>query len=83
LAVPAISILVASPDLFNSDAATAYQDTDTAFETPDGRWTDDNPATLIGGSERLESRDRHHAAQVRPLHRAVRLLIGRGETHSP
>jgi hypothetical protein len=32
-------------NLFNTDAATAYQDTYAVFQTPDGRWTDDDPAT--------------------------------------
>jgi hypothetical protein len=32
-------------NLFNSDGATAYQATYTAFLLPDGTWVEDNPAT--------------------------------------
>jgi hypothetical protein len=32
-------------NLFNSDSATSYQNTYRVFQTPDGRWTDDDPAT--------------------------------------
>jgi hypothetical protein len=33
------------PNLFNSDAATAYTQTYTATQLADGRWVDDDPAT--------------------------------------
>jgi hypothetical protein len=32
-------------NLFNTDAATGYVDNYQVFQSPDGRWQDDNPAT--------------------------------------